>query len=98
GDDFHIGMRVRRKPGAGRDLVVVPDAQRTPAHSFGIVVMREGEVMAGIEPIEAFAAEAGEGTAFDHVTSIISAHSACISGSGSCRMRCQRSALGASRA
>ena len=25
GDDFHVGVRVTAEPGAGRDLVVIPD-------------------------------------------------------------------------
>src|ERR1051325_1437535 len=70
GDDLHVRVRVRREPGAGRGLVVVPDAQRAPAHALGVMVTREGEMMPGVEPVEALAAEAGKGTAFDHVLSI----------------------------
>jgi hypothetical protein len=40
GDDFHVRVRVRRKARVGRDLVVVPDAQRAPTHSRGIDMRR----------------------------------------------------------
>src|SRR5690606_11836284 len=66
GDDLHVGMRMRREAGAGLDRVVVPDAQRAPAHPVGIVVVGEGEVMPRVEPAVVGAAEALEGSAFDH--------------------------------
>src|SRR5690606_3069626 len=66
GDDLHVGMRMRREAGAGLDRVVVPDAQRAPAHPVGIVVVGEGEVMPRVGPAVVGAAEALEGSAFDH--------------------------------
>ena len=66
GDDLHIGVRVRRKAGLRRDLVVVPDAQRAPIHALGIAVIGKGEMMAGVEPAVVAAAQAVESSAFDH--------------------------------
>src|SRR5262249_37106443 len=39
GDDLHIGVRVRRKPGVWRDRVVIPHPERTPTHALGILVV-----------------------------------------------------------
>jgi len=50
GDDFHVGMRVRGKAGVGRDGIVIPHADATPAHARLIVIIGEREVMFGIEP------------------------------------------------
>ena len=66
GDDLHIFMRVRRKPGLRRDLVVVPDAQRAPPHALGVAVIGKREMMAGLQPAMVAAAEAVERPAFDH--------------------------------
>src|SRR5258707_9807839 len=66
GDDFHVGVRVRRKPCVGRDLVVIPDAQRAPAHSRGIVVVGKGKVLLGFQPAAIFGGELVEWPAFNH--------------------------------
>jgi hypothetical protein len=55
GDDFHVGVRVRRKACIGRDLVVIPDAQRAPARTCGIA--SEGEVVLGLQPAAILACE-----------------------------------------
>jgi hypothetical protein len=69
GDDFHVGVRVRREAGVGRDLIVVPDPQRTPAHSRGIVIVPEGKVVPGLEPAVICSCERIEWSAFDHLHS-----------------------------
>ena len=61
GDDLHVGVRVRRKAGVRRDLVVVPDPQRAPAHPLGVVIVGEGEMMLGLQPAVVGAAELVEG-------------------------------------
>jgi hypothetical protein len=48
GNDLHVGVRVGRKACVGRDLVVVPDAQRAPAHSRGVLVLAKGKVVFGL--------------------------------------------------
>jgi len=48
------------------DLVVVPDAQRAPAHALRIAVVGKGEMVAGVEPAVVAAAQAVERPAFDH--------------------------------
>ena len=60
-------MRMRRKAGVRRDLVVVPDAQRADAHALRIIIIGEGEMVLGIEPAMVGAAQAFERSAFDHV-------------------------------
>src|SRR5262249_35042804 len=41
GNDFHIGVWVRRKAALRRDLVVVPNAHTAPMHPLRIMVIRE---------------------------------------------------------
>src|SRR5690606_26181766 len=48
GDDFHVGMGVRRETGTGGDFIIVPDADRPPAHTFGVMVVSKGKMVAGI--------------------------------------------------
>src|SRR5258707_891520 len=60
GDDFHVVMRMRRKPRSGGDLVVVPHAQRAPSHALGVAVVREREMMTCVKPVELLAAQAGK--------------------------------------
>ncbi len=67
GDDLHVAMRVRREAGLGGDDVVVPDAQRTPAHPPGIVIIREREVVVRVQPAVICTAKRIEGTKLDHV-------------------------------
>ncbi len=47
-NDLHIGMIVRRKPGVGRNRVVIPDTQGTPAHASGIVVIGKRKMVLGV--------------------------------------------------
>src|SRR5208282_5942385 len=69
GDDLHVGVRVRWKPGVGRDRVVIPHSQRAPAHALGVMVVGEREMVLGVEPTVVRTAQAFEGSAFDHLSS-----------------------------
>ncbi len=66
GDDLHLAVRMRVEAGIRRDLVIVPDAQPAEAHALRVVVLAEAEVMPGVEPLVAKAAETGEGSNLDH--------------------------------
>ena len=48
GHDLHVPVRMRRKTALRADLVVVPDADPPPVHALGIVIAREGKVVAGV--------------------------------------------------
>ena len=61
GDDFHLSVRMRVEAGARGHLVVVPDSQAAEGHAFRVVVAAEAEVVAGVQPFVAEAAELGEG-------------------------------------
>lgn len=50
GDDFHIGVAVRREAAARRDAVFIDDAERTEAHERRVVVVGEAEVVEAVEP------------------------------------------------
>ncbi len=65
--DLHVGVRnAAGKAGAGRDRIVVPNADVAPAHPRGIMIAREREMMLGVEPAVIGATEAAEGTTVDH--------------------------------
>ena len=49
-----------------RDGIVVPDAQRAPAHPFRIVIVREREMVTGVEPAVVGVAQAVEFADVDH--------------------------------
>jgi len=66
GDDFHVGVGMRRKPRAGGDGVVVPDPQGAPAHARCIVVASKRKMVLCVEPAVVGATEFSKGTAFDH--------------------------------
>ena len=51
-DDFHIGMRMFRKPAALDDAIIVDHAQWTKPHMPGIVILAERERMPAVEPTE----------------------------------------------
>src|SRR3546814_17053998 len=57
---------MRGKAGLRRDGVVVPDPQRAPAHAIGVVIAREGEMVAGVEPAVVGMAQAVEFADVDH--------------------------------
>ena len=50
GDDFHVGMEVTSKAGAGRDLVVVPDHEGAEAAIRLIALGRNDKVMVRFQP------------------------------------------------
>jgi hypothetical protein len=66
GDDFHVAVRVRGEAGLGRDQVIIPDAETTPAHALRIGVLREGEMVVGVKPAMVGAAEGFKRPDFDH--------------------------------
>src|SRR3546814_18658387 len=51
---------MRRKARLCRNAVVIPHAQRAPAHAVGIAIAREREMMAGVEPAVVGVAQAVE--------------------------------------
>jgi hypothetical protein len=75
GDDFHVAVRVRGEARLRRNGIVVPDAQRAPAHPLRIVIIGEGEVVTGIEPAVVGVAQRVEFANVDHglVLSLIAA-------------------------
>ena len=50
GEDFHVAVRVRGEPAAGRDAVVVDHAQHAEVVVFWVFVVAEGERVAAVEP------------------------------------------------
>ena len=50
GDDFHVAMAVRAEARAGRDAILVDDAQDAPAHFGRIVIVGEGEAVFRPQP------------------------------------------------
>ena len=67
GDDLHVGMRMRREAGLRRDRIVVPDADRTPAHPLRVVIAGETEMMPRVEPAMIGMAERSERAKVDHL-------------------------------
>ena len=67
GDDLHVAVRVRAEAAAGRDAVVVDDAQRAEPHVRRVVVVAEGERVPAVEPTDARAPALGAATNLDHV-------------------------------
>src|SRR5205823_5710801 len=68
GHDFHVAVRVRWETALRGDRVVVPDADWAPAHALGVVIIGEGEMVAGVEPTVFGVAEAVEGADVDHAS------------------------------
>jgi hypothetical protein len=66
GDDFHVGMGVTAKAGAGRDLVVVPDYEGAERTIRLITVGRHDEVMARLQPAAITVIEALFGSKLQH--------------------------------
>src|SRR6185437_8943918 len=66
GDDFHVGVGVRRKAGVRRDLVVVPHPKRAVTHIVRVVMAAEREVVLGLEPAVVGGAELRKWPEFDH--------------------------------
>src|SRR3954462_15105152 len=66
GDDLHVAVRVGREARFGGDAVVVPDPDRAPAHPRRIVIIGEGEMVAGVQPAMVGVAERVEFADVDH--------------------------------
>ena len=52
GEDLHVAVGVRAEALPGGDAVLVDHAQRAEAHVARVVVVREGEGVAAVEPAE----------------------------------------------
>ena len=57
---------MRREAGAGLDPIVVPDADRAPAHPGRVMIVGEAEVVAGVQPAVVGVAERSERADVDH--------------------------------
>src|SRR3954453_24133356 len=66
GDDLHVAMGMCGKAGVGRDLVVIPDAQRAVAHIAGVVIAGKGKMVFCLQPAVVGAAERCKRSEFDH--------------------------------
>src|SRR6185369_2518738 len=66
GHDLHVAVRMRREATLRRDLVVVPDADPAPAHAARVVIIGEGEMVAGVQPAVVGMAETVEFADVDH--------------------------------
>ena len=67
GDDFHIVVRVWRKACARADLVVVPDPERTMAHTVRVIVSGKGKMIARVQPVIVKTAERRKTPDVDHL-------------------------------
>jgi hypothetical protein len=65
-DDLKIAVRVHSEPAAGRDLVIVEDAQAAKALLCRIVVIAERKCVPAVEPTEASGAASVGGSNGDH--------------------------------
>ena len=61
GEDLHVAVAVGAEPHAGRDTILVDDAQRAEAHAAGIVVVGEREAVKALEPAVVGEAAFGRG-------------------------------------
>src|SRR5690554_2712344 len=50
GDDLHVAVRMGWEPRMRSDDVIVPYAQMSPVHAFGIMVFSKGKMVPGIQP------------------------------------------------
>src|SRR6185437_10576583 len=66
GDDFHVGVGVRRKAGVRRDLVFVPHPKRAVTHIFRVVMAAKREVVLGLQPAVVGGAQLCKWPEFDH--------------------------------
>ena len=66
GDDLHVVVRVRAETHARRHGIVVEHAQHAEVHALGVVVVREAEGVARVEPA-VVRMPTGAGLVKDHV-------------------------------
>ncbi len=52
GENFHVAMAVGAEALAGRDDIVVQDAQRAERVVLGVNVLAEGKGVAAVEPVD----------------------------------------------
>src|SRR5215831_9118195 len=50
GDDFHVIVTVAGEPGAWNNAILVDDPQAPEAHMGRVLIMREGESVAAVQP------------------------------------------------
>jgi hypothetical protein len=50
GHDLHVGVSVQAEAGTWRDLIIVPNDERTQGRVHGIAIGTYSEVMPGFEP------------------------------------------------
>jgi|GEM_PF-4589204 len=60
-------MAVRGKAGIGANLVIIPHADRAPAHAGGVMIIGKAEMVARIEPAMVRMAKAAKGSNVYHV-------------------------------
>ena len=51
-DDLHVAMGMGRKPGAAPDPILIDHTQRPKAFMRRVIIIAEGEGMAGFQPID----------------------------------------------
>ena len=68
GHDLHVAVGMRREAALRRDLVVVPHSDLAPAHARRVMIIGEGEMVAGVEPAVVGVAQCVEFADVDHVT------------------------------
>jgi hypothetical protein len=44
-------MRMRVKPAAGRDTIIVPDTQRPNTHAVRIMIIGKAKMVAAVQPV-----------------------------------------------
>jgi len=66
GKDFHVLVGMARETGAGSDPIIIDDAKRTETHVRGIVVFREREGVAAVEPTVSSPATVSASSNGDH--------------------------------
>ena len=66
GEDFHVVVRVLAEALAGRNVILIDNAECAEAHVGGVVITVEGEGMPGVEPAVIGVAALDGGTKFNH--------------------------------
>ena len=68
GDDLHIPMRMRIKPGVRLDHIVIDHEKLAEAHLLRIVITGKTEVMLGVKPAVIGATKRFIGIMADHLS------------------------------